>query len=62
MWNNFDRKRGDGNEDRLYSRGGKKSSKSVSYILPSIAKLNVVALCRLRSSRQSRYVALAEGV
>ena len=32
------------------------------YILPSIAKHNNVVLCRLRSSRQSHYVALAEGV
>ena len=31
-------------------------------ILPSIAKHNNVVLCRLRSSRQSHYVALAEGV
>ena len=31
-------------------------------ILPSIAKHNEVVLCRLRSSRQSHYVALAEGV
>ena len=32
------------------------------YILPSIAKHNNVVLCRLRSSRQSHYVALEEGV
>ena len=31
-------------------------------ILPSIAKHNNVVLCRLRSSSQSHYVALAEGV
>ena len=46
----------------ISSRRSRRSICLETDILPSIAKYNEVVLCRLRSSRQSHYVALEEGV
>ena len=47
---------------KVFDKNGKLIGALNFNILPSIANHNNVVICRLRSSRQSHYVALAEGV